>query len=169
MKIANVTFDYLFAKKGLLKRLAYLYGSIEPDINVMTYLAGHGDERVRPYILKKLASLSEKMSWGLLEFYIAGRASHYIVDSFTFPHTKAFKGNIKEHVKWEKKLASVLLERDTFLIRSKIGDTIDEIKKEYESENESIENDITYSLSALIILLSKAYRVREFSPAFQLS
>ena len=59
LKIANVTFDYLFAKKGLLKRLAYLYGSIEPDINVMTYLAGHGDERVRPYILKKLASLRE--------------------------------------------------------------------------------------------------------------
>ncbi len=157
IKIASVTFSSLFPFYGTLKRYAYIYGSVEPDLNVFTYLRGHGEKRVRAYILEELNRLSRKQYWSILDFYKAGRISHYIVDSFTLPHTRMFKGNIKEHIAWEKTLARKVMGENEFPVRRDIGFTLDEIKERYLSAKASIENDILFSISALFRLLQRAF------------
>lgn len=157
IKIAMNTFDTLFQFHGELERLAFIYGSVEPDLNVFTYIKGHGENRVRPYILSSLKELEALPFWGISDFYKAGRTAHYIVDSFTYPHTSGFDGNIKEHVAWEKRIARKLLNQDELLIRRDIGSSLDEMKEEYRNTSPSFDNDILFAFSSLIMLLQKAY------------
>ncbi|MCD7741308.1 MAG: zinc dependent phospholipase C family protein [Ruminococcus sp.] len=88
--------------KSLIKLSAFILGNLSPDISYHTYLKsiGHGFSTAR----KKLA-----LAWiceahhgqNTAFYYRLGVASHYLCDSFTFPHNKQFKGTLNEHVRYE--------------------------------------------------------------------
>ena len=163
LKIASIVADSVFPFANVFSRLAFLYGSLEPDLNVFTYIKGHGEGRVKGYIVKTLKELENKRFWSFSDYYKAGRISHYIVDSFTYPHTSSFEGSMKKHIEWEKRLAKCLFSTSEIKVKRGIGFTLDDIKKRYRMEIPSIENDITYSISSLLVLIRKAY-----SPEFVL-
>ena len=107
----------LLAQKGVqlsgLKRLMFLFGCIEPDINPLTYTRGslrhefmhghHADNsfKHRSKLMKKLTRKGVHSPWQWFSF---GTLIHYSADSFTFPHNRIFGGTMAEHVKYEKQL-----------------------------------------------------------------
>lgn len=69
------------------ERDAFLFGSIEPDLNCTTYLKGflhgsgvhgHNYEQVLPRIDRLLHELTDKGSVHLLDWYWLGKLTHFI-------------------------------------------------------------------------------------------
>ncbi len=95
---------------------AFLLGCIEPDCNPFTYIrgslhckafCGHNAENSKEHILKCLAELQNGSLHSSFGYFKLGTLIHYIADSFTFPHTKIFTGNMLGHVDYERKLHQV--------------------------------------------------------------
>lgn len=96
------------------ERDAFLFGSIEPDLNCTTYLKGllhgsgvhgHNYEQVLPRIDRLLHELTDKGSVHLLDWYRIGKLTHFIADAFTYPHNSCFPGDLRAHMKYERQLA----------------------------------------------------------------
>ena len=164
LKLTALVCSSVFPLIGICQKFVFLFGSIEPDINFFTYIKGHGDERVSNYILRIIDCLRKKRRWSLLDFYKAGRAAHYIVDSFSFPHTKKFLGSIREHIAWESEIDELLFSQTEIEMSRGYFSDLGSWKKSYHRNTPSPENDITYASSALFALMAIAY-----SPNFALS
>lgn len=117
--IDHKTLGYLLLSKNINENLnlfekAFVFGCIEPDINILTYMkgsikfkklfCGHTRKHSLDYILKNLEYLNKQEKLNIFDFYKLGKIMHYIADSFTYPHTENFKGNIIEHTNYENKL-----------------------------------------------------------------
>lgn len=92
---------------------AFILGNVEPDRNPFTYLHGlvrgvkfhgHNYENILPVMDKLFDSLHGKKHWGAREYYYFGKLLHYVADAFTLPHNRIFKGNLREHCRYEKEL-----------------------------------------------------------------
>ncbi len=101
-----------------INRAAFLIGSVEPDFNYATYLrgfktshelGGHNQENTAVLILRGIKQLREKRCWSAGDFFTAGTLMHYIADSFTWPHTASFCGNLQKHVSYEHRLHYVIV------------------------------------------------------------
>ena len=88
------------------ERDAFLFGSIEPDLNCTTYLKGmlhrngvhgHNYEQVLPRIDRLLHELTDKNGVHLLDWYRLGKLTHFIADAFTYPHNNCFPGDLRAH------------------------------------------------------------------------
>lgn len=97
---------------------AFIFGNIEPDRNLFTYLHGlawgkkfhgHNYENVLLVMKKLFDSLQRRERFGIREYYRLGKLTHYVADAFTFPHNSVFHGNIKKHCKYESILHNQLM------------------------------------------------------------
>lgn len=91
----------------------FIWGSIEPDYNVFTYLRGsirkqvlrgHNYDNVIDSINSLITRLQDGMKNKYSYFYLLGKLIHYVADAFTFPHNKEFEGSLAEHCRYEHKL-----------------------------------------------------------------
>lgn len=117
------TKSHLLLAKYLLKQLphfdsalyqkTFIWGCIEPDVNIFTYLKGsracqrfrgHNYNNTRKYTASLLEKLQGKRSWSLGEFFRLGKLMHYLSDAFTYPHNEHFPGTIWEHCAYEARL-----------------------------------------------------------------
>ncbi len=105
---------------SFLNGLAFRFGSVEPDINVSTYLKGTFSGRkfsghMYPNIIPRMEKLQRKLveaeRYGILYHYRLGKLIHYISDAFTFPHNVTFPGSLGEHMLYEDDLEIALLKR----------------------------------------------------------
>ena len=115
----------------LLHKISFIWGTIEPDINYVTYLKGfsenkkfqgHNSQNGMKHI-KKLTEKIEGKPLNVITCYRAGKITHYIADAFTFPHNDGFTGNIKNHMSYERRLHckfSQYLDKASFPFRVKI-------------------------------------------------
>lgn len=96
----------------LMKRLAFIFGNFEPDINYLTYLhgfshyrdfLGHHFDHVFPVLLH-LIDRYENSLFSITAYYRLGKCFHYTADIFTYPHNPCFPGNMKDHVRYEMRL-----------------------------------------------------------------
>lgn len=96
---------------------AFLFGSVEPDLNCTTYLKGilhgsgvhgHNYEQVMPRIERLLHELGGKEEYRLLDWYRLGKLTHFIADAFTYPHNSCFPGDLRAHMRYESQLAVTL-------------------------------------------------------------
>ncbi len=142
---------------------AFIFGCIEPDINFFTYMKGsikfkkmfRGHQRINSldYILRVIDKLSRKDYLFLIDYYKLGRVIHYIADSFTFPHTNEFKGDIKEHVIYERKLHQFLEENKLKLSSYKksnegnLKEYLLKMQYKYTQSKPRIENDLNYIIN----------------------
>lgn len=95
-------------------KMAFIFGSIEPDINVLTYFRGsiHGEEKLRGHnyenAVKYMEKLAERLDSGKLgklsRSFILGKLIHYVADAFTYPHNAMFKGSLRQHCQYETEL-----------------------------------------------------------------
>lgn len=148
---------------------AFILGNIEPDKNLFTYLHGlvkgvkfhgHNYENILPVMEKLFGSLHGKRHWGVREYYHFGKLLHYVADAFIFPHNRIFKGNLREHCRYEKELHKgflyMLQEPQKQLIQKRgRGNGLDCIKKlheEYLQQAGKCENDCRYILRAAVML-----------------
>lgn len=97
---------------------AFLWGCIEPDFNLLTYIKGtkkiqpfrgHNFKSSKKCMQNIIIKLQKSEKWGILEYYRLGKLIHYISDAFTYPHNEIFKDSIKEHRNYEMKLQGCLI------------------------------------------------------------
>lgn len=164
--------EFLAAEMGndipYFYKKAFIFGSIEPDINPFTYL--HGLTRGKMFhghnyknillVMRKLFDSIQKEYFGLRKYYHLGKLAHYVADAFTFPHNKEFYGNLKKHCRYESELHkqfsnALQRQKTTELNREGIDsfDYIEDLHKEYSEEAGTYEIDCRYILQAAVILI----------------
>lgn len=82
---------------------AFTVGCIEPDINLLTYTKGHTYKATADDVKYTIRRLFGRLRTPR-DYFLLGRAVHYMGDYFTFPHSPGFLGNLKEHIEYERKL-----------------------------------------------------------------
>ena len=144
-----------------LCRKAFIFGCIEPDCVMVTYLRGaakgkgiHGHcwENIR----KCITSLIDKCDGrtGVLASFRLGRLCHYLVDAFTHPHNACFAGTLSEHMAYEDDLTVYLKDNIGNLRVSPSSVTgfsfswVSRLHDSYMSENPSMGRDAFYALYA---------------------
>lgn len=164
---------FMLAEMGLnipyLYQKAFILSSIEPDMNPFTYLHGltcgekfhgHNYENVLAVMKKIFHSMQKQKHFGVRKYYYLGKLSHYVADSFTFPHNIIFHGNLKEHCRYErllhKSFNDMLYKQELSAVKQKKMDSfcyIEILHKEYLKEAGSCEIDCRYILEAVATLL----------------
>lgn len=135
--------------------LAFVFGNISPDINIFTYIAGHTFEGSSKKIQKLLRMLQKKRKLEVKDYYLLGKAMHYLMDFFTYPHNKTFLGTMKEHCSYEQELHVLFWrkfhEKSNHQIsyeeehkHKDIGDFISNVHQDYLTKRSNIEDDCLY-------------------------
>ncbi len=92
---------------------AFLFGCIQPDINIFTYLKGsmrvrllkgHNFRNSERCVNRTIEKLQNSGSWKMKDYYRLGKLIHYISDAFTYPHNESYDESIREHRIYEGKL-----------------------------------------------------------------
>ena len=109
--------------------------------------------------MPSIRKLYEKLKQGgyseVKRYYLMGKLTHYIADIFTFPHNAAFRGNIKAHGLYERKLHGYMkenlqsFERVDEEINIKDPDDLEELHKEYIQQAGTCEKDYRYIIQAV--------------------
>ena len=112
----------LLPPKNALRR-AFLFGCIEPDINLFSHLdltkrekKPHFHGHNHPYLDQRITRLACKLhrqqtKSSPLYFFRLGVLLHYLADSFTFAHNMNFHGNFRAHNAYENALHDYFLKR----------------------------------------------------------
>lgn len=104
--------------KPVLYRNMFIIGGVLPDINLFSYFRGiittgkfkgHNYENAEKYIRRSSQKLYERCKYNLLDWLRLGKIIHYTADAFTFVHNNNFKGDLKEHIEYEKRLHLIFL------------------------------------------------------------
>lgn len=94
-------------------RRFFLLGCIGPDYVPFTYLRGfrkshamlgHHAAFSAKHIGKRIRKLQKRGVHRVRDCFALGTLMHYLADSFTFPHTEAFLGDMRAHRAYEKAL-----------------------------------------------------------------
>lgn len=137
---------------GRLKKAAFEYGCISPDVNPLTYVKGHTYAGTASYVRNTLSRLHGKLK-SPVDYFDLGRAVHFIGDYFTFPHTPRFKGTLSEHVSYENSLhRHIITESNEINTESRLDlssakkciDLLESVHDKYYSTKNSIANDWNY-------------------------
>lgn len=100
--------------KILLKhKHAFVLGSVMPDADLFMYVKGfltgrplqmHYTVNLYSVIQRKIEKLAGKCKFTWLDYYRLGVLTHFLADTFTYPHNEVFRGNIIEHAVYEGKV-----------------------------------------------------------------
>ena len=143
-----------------LCRKAFLFGCIEPDCMMFTYLRGfskgtglqgHCWGNIRSCI-SSLIDLCDAKT-GVLAAFRLGRLCHYIVDAFTYPHNADFNKSLSEHMAYEDDLTIYLEDNISNLRFSPMVSGfsfrwIEALHDRYMAEKPSMSRDAYYALYA---------------------
>lgn len=103
-----------FPAASPIEQAAFLFGSVEPDMNCLTYfkglahgtgLHGHNYAQVLPRIRRLSRLLGGAGRRGVQMYYRLGKLIHYTADAFTFPHNAGFHSSLQAHIRYEAQLA----------------------------------------------------------------
>lgn len=137
---------------GKLKKSAFEYGCISPDVNPLTYVKGHTYAGTASYVKNVLTRLHGNLK-SSVDYFDLGRAVHFIGDYFTFPHTSEFHGTLSEHISYEKRLHRYIInETNDILTESRLDlsnakkciNLLESVHKKYYSTKNSIAKDWNY-------------------------
>ena len=99
--------------QGRWHRRFVLWGCIFPDYIPFTYLRGFWQSRAMLghnarysflHIQRSIQKLEVRGNLRSRDFYRLGTLMHYLADSFTYPHTDAFCGDLQAHRAYERAL-----------------------------------------------------------------
>lgn len=181
MNLSRYIMDHMDAGASKLQKAVFVFGSIEPDINMLTYFRGsiHGEEKLRGHnyenaqkYMEKLAKKLEKGGMGTVrQSFLLGKLVHYVADSFTYPHNSIFPGNLKEHCQYETELhdyvnkiiSSVGVNMDSIDDELDIVEYLRELHDRYVSETPGCENDYRYITNAISVVTERFWQTEGVS------
>ena len=106
--------------KTPMKRWLFTVGNVIPDYLPLTYargarrshaLKGHHCAYSAPHIRKKLAYFEKNGIGGAWDCFALGMLLHYVADAFTYAHTENFRGDLKQHRAYERRLHTYVCNR----------------------------------------------------------
>ncbi len=152
--------------KSRLSEIAFKFGSIEPDINFLTYfrksrkeekMRGHNYDNCVHHMAKLARILEKCKKYGVLRSYTMGKLLHYVADGFTFAHNSSFGENIRIHREYEMKHYDRLItELEFYSLKEYEPKDFEEIKSlhnSYNMESQCVANDVKYLLEACFSFL----------------
>ncbi len=164
--------------------LAFLFGSIQPDLNPFSYLkgslrgkklGGHTYGNNDRYIARRARRLRRREHWHIWHYYTMGKLTHYVADAFTWPHNPSFPGRGWDHHRYETalrtRLEETLSERSPALrpCRCTFPEALDRLHRYYLAETKSggLDRDIRFILSACELLMGSCRgRIHAPEPEF---
>lgn len=137
---------------GKLKKSAFEYGCISPDVNPLTYVKGHTYASTASYVRNTLNRLHGRLK-SPVDYFDLGRAVHFIGDYFTFPHTPRFQGSLSEHISYENCLhRHIITDSNEITTESRLDlsnakkciELLESVHEKYSKTRSSIANDWNY-------------------------
>lgn len=113
--LAKYLLNQLPDSASAIYQRVFIWGCIEPDFNIFSYLKGslkcqkfrgHNYKSSSNYTSHVMELLHGKRHWSLWEYYRLGKLIHYLSDAFTYPHNDNFTGTLLEHCAYEARLHS---------------------------------------------------------------
>lgn len=148
----------------------FLLGCIEPDGNPATYLKGsiraqwfqgHNFSNASPFLFRLTQRLERKTAFSAWDYYSLGKAIHYTLDAFTYPHNRHFGKGLSHHRIYEVKLQLYFLSR-LHSFRPEAADVPDsaagylrKMHEKYLLEPGCVETDTSYALRVSCALIRK--------------
>ncbi len=134
---------------------AFVFGSVAPDINVLTHIRGHKFNESIHIVERRFKKLLDREQWKTRDFYRFGKIIHYLADYFTFAHNTFFSGGIHDHREYEKKLHDYFIpyldwvrEHLAIPVSGKgILESVIKNHEDYMNAETSVENDCHYIVS----------------------
>ena len=181
MNLSRYIMDHMDAGASKLQKAAFIFGSIEPDINMLTYFRGsiHGEEKLRGHnyenVMKYMEKLIKKLEKGRMgtvrQSFILGKLVHYVADSFTYPHNSIFPGTLREHCQYEtelhdyvnKMISSVGVNMDSIDDELDIVEYLREMHDRYASAVPGCENDYRYITNAISVVTERLWQTESVS------
>jgi len=146
---------------------AFLFGSVQPDCNPLSYLKGscraralrgHNFSNSRHYIYRRIRRLQQRSRWTLWQYYTLGKLTHYLADAFTWPHNEHCPLGLRDHRRYEAQLRQYLSgQKPVWTVTRAPADltgAIDELHRQYVSCASDIRQDACYALRALELLMA---------------
>ncbi len=155
-----------------LCRLAFLSGCVLPDYLPHTYLhgfrkshamRGHHTAYSKRHIQTVLARLQKRGIRHHGDLFRLGLLLHYVADSFTYAHTAAFPGDMREHRRYELRLHATFLgylqaEKQTKEeLRKDLLSALRALRRQYEAEREEFLRDCIYILRATQMIFEEIF------------
>lgn len=186
MNLSRYIMDHMDVGASKLQKAAFVFGSIEPDINMLTYFRGsiHGEEKLRGHnyenVLRYMEKLTRRLEKGgmgtIRQSFLLGKLIHYVADSFTYPHNSIFPGNLREHCQYEtelhdyvnKMVSSVGVNMESIDDERDIMEYLREMHDRYASGVPGCENDYRYITNAISVVTERFWQTdKVVVPAIQ--
>lgn len=148
------------------ERRAFLFGCVEPDFNLATYLRGIAHDRrprghhyanTAPCIGRLADRLERGRAAGALYYFRLGQLMHYVTDSFTWPHNEGFTDSLRAHARYEQALqplfCGALRSADPIpaqLVRGPLSGWLAELHRKYLEAPGSMGRDCFFTLTAAL-------------------
>jgi hypothetical protein len=145
----------------------FLFGCVQPDYNLFTYLKGsrkgrffegHNFENAERHILRSIEKL-QKGSGLMLKYYRLGKLIHYLSDAFTSPHNVAY--SVTNHALYEIKLHNKLEEgiaASSGLPQSSTGTVAEYIlstHQQYNGASQGLKTDVQYIIGSADVVFRR--------------
>lgn len=104
IRMGRRIFENLQKNDMPLSRRLFLFGNIAPDLTLSYVRHPHRYGDSASLIEKKLRKLCKGSAapQGLLFSLRLGALTHYICDYFCYAHSRSFRGNLRDHIRYEK-------------------------------------------------------------------
>lgn len=135
-----------------VKKYAFVIGNIMPDVNKCSYIhgyfqllrahrqqkdagplslndhrrmliGGHTAEGSRFFVNRVYRVLRKREKLSVRDYYQMGKATHYLADRFTYPHTMRYTSGFFAHIRYEKQLHIYM--RDMLAVLPNMRDAVD--------------------------------------------
>lgn len=148
MNLSRYIMDHMDAGASKLKKAAFIFGSIEPDINMLTYFRGsiHGEEKLRGHNYENVQKYMEKL-------------------------TNKLTKKLREHCQYEtelhdyvnKTISSVGVNMESIDDGRDIVEYLREMHDRYVSEALGCENDYRHITHAISVVTERFWQTESVS------
>lgn len=148
---------------------AFVFGSIEPDCNPLSYLKGslrarwlrgHNYGNSHVFLARRIARLQRCEHWGFWQYYTLGKLTHYMADAFIYPHNDHYPNSIWEHRRYENRFRLYLaayLKTTTIApgtTCANVAGAIEQLHRQYMSTVSGMRRDVRYIVEATQLLMT---------------
>lgn len=169
IQLANALLEACGGLANRRHEWAFIYGSISPDCNPLTYfkgsidynfLHGHNYVNARRWMFRAIRRLQGRTHWTLWDYYTLGKVTHYLGDAFIFPHNEHYPHGPVGHRCYEVKFRSlfkVYVKDHPPLPCKRIEGAVEAVTKlhcRYMAEASTVTRDMDYIIQSAMLVMT---------------